>query len=76
MELHEEIVWIIMEAGRSMISAALPWKSFFPLHVSTSGDLLCSRGVGLGYSANGVTVFMGYALSQVHKWTIWYTGSS
>lgn len=45
MELHEEILWIIMEAGRSGVSAALPWKSFFPLHVSTSGDLLCSRGV-------------------------------
>lgn len=76
MELHEKILWIILEAGRSGFSGVLPWKSFFPLDVSTAGDQLGSRGVGLSYSGNRVTVFMGYALSQVHKWTIWYTGSS
>lgn len=32
MELHEEIQ-IIVEAGRSGVSAALPWKSFFPVLV-------------------------------------------
>lgn len=59
MELHEQMLWIVMEAGRSGISAALPWKSFFSLLVSTAGDLLCSCGVGQSYSADCVTVLYG-----------------
>lgn len=59
MEIHEEILQIIMEAGRSGVPAALPWKSFSPLRVYTSGDLLCSHGVGPSKSADCVTVLYG-----------------